>query len=206
MLCVIVANGQKPKTKIELDTINKADYVIACDGAANWLLENNFKIDVIIGDLDSLKIYNKNIKIKKINNQSTNDLTKAFKYALSLNFNKIYFIACHGKREDHFIANFALLNCFAKLKNKDKTQAELKMITNYGEFLVLRKSCEVSVKKNQQISLFALNPNTIASSNGLKYELNNFKFKNLYCASLNEAAKNKVQLHLNDIILFYILF
>ena len=49
----IVANGAFPKSGIPKDILDKSKTIIACDGAANTLDENNHRIDAIIGDLDS---------------------------------------------------------------------------------------------------------------------------------------------------------
>ena len=51
----IVANGVFPKSGISRDILDKSKTIIACDGAANTLNDNNYRIDAIIGDLDSIR-------------------------------------------------------------------------------------------------------------------------------------------------------
>ena len=51
----IVANGAFPKSGIPKNILDKSKTIIACDGAANTLDENNYRIDAIIGDLDSIR-------------------------------------------------------------------------------------------------------------------------------------------------------
>ena len=56
---VIVANGDFPSHPIPLEILNKAISILACDGAADTLLENNYTPNLILGDLDSLSKENK---------------------------------------------------------------------------------------------------------------------------------------------------
>ena len=81
---VIVANGEFPTHPIPLQILNKATSILACDGAANILVEKGYIPDIIIGDLDSLSDENKtkyNNRIMIEENQSQNDLRKAINYA-----------------------------------------------------------------------------------------------------------------------------
>lgn len=63
MYCVIVANGEFCTHEIPLKTLKNADFIIACDGAANSLIKYNTEPNVIIGDLDSLNSIKTNAKI-----------------------------------------------------------------------------------------------------------------------------------------------
>lgn len=208
MNCVILANGEFCTHKIPLNYLKNADFLIACDGAANELLKLKIEPNVIIGDLDSFKNTNTKAKIIKVKNQNTNDLTKAYKHALSMDFNNIYILGAGGKRDDHFIANIALLFQYFKLKNRSKKKVNLKMITNYGEFFIKNSSFTCNTYKGQQISLFCLDKKAKFSSNNLKYELNNFSFKYLNIGTLNEALKNtfSIENHNNKELLVYLNF
>ena len=190
MYCVIVANGEFCTHEIPLKTLKNADFIIACDGAANSLIKYNTEPNVIIGDLDSLNSIKTNAKIIQIKNQSTNDLTKAVKYALGLKYEKIYILGAGGKRDDHFIANISLLMQYFGLKNKYKKTVEFIMQTNFGEFFVSNDDFIKNTFKGQQISFFCLDKNARFSSNNLKYEFKNFCFKELNLGTLNEALKD----------------
>lgn len=204
MNCVILANGEFCTHEIPLNYLKNADFLIACDGAANLDIEPN----VIIGDLDSFKNYQTKAKIIKVKNQNTNDLTKAYKYALSMDFSDIFILGAGGKRDDHFIANIALLFQYFKLKNRSKNKVNLKMITNYGEFFIKNSSFTCNTYKGQQISLFCLDTKAKFSSKNLKYELNSFSFKHLNSGTLNEALMDtfSIENHNNKELLVYLNF
>ena len=102
----IIANGNFPCHKIPLDILKKSNTIIACDGAADKLIKNNYSPDVIIGDMDSIS--NNKIHLNKIieeKDQTDNDLRKAIKYTINNNIHKIDIIGATGLREDHTIGN-----------------------------------------------------------------------------------------------------
>ena len=63
----IIANGNFPCHKIPLDILKKSNTIIACDGAANILDYKKYKIDYIIGDLDSIESSNLNDSLATLN-------------------------------------------------------------------------------------------------------------------------------------------
>lgn len=198
MKCVIVANGEFCKHQKPINTLKNADFIIACDGAANNLILNHYKVDIIIGDLDSFNKTTTNAKIIKINNQNTNDLTKAFKYALNQGFNDIIILGAGGKRDDHFIANLSLFTQYFKLKNKYKEKIKISMQTNYGEFFIFNNDFSINTYIGQQISLFCFDDNARFSSDKLKYNLKKFKFKYLNSGTLNEALSSNFSIINHD--------
>ena len=56
---VIVANGEFPTHPFPLDKLDKAVSILACDGAADTLINYDIVPDIIIGDIDSLSNENK---------------------------------------------------------------------------------------------------------------------------------------------------
>ena len=117
---VIIANGEFPIHSIPLNKLNEAESILACDGAADYLLKKGYVPDIIIGDLDSISSKNKRKYldiIVEIKDQSKNDLRKAIDYAIGNNINDIIIIGASGKREDHLIGNiFSLLKFCSKFQ------------------------------------------------------------------------------------------
>ncbi len=136
----IVADGDFPTASLPLKLLSEADIVIACDGAADSLVAAGFMADYIVGDMDTLsepKQHEFQEKIIRIAEQESNDLTKAFRFALNLcslhtpeeglkkvssgkNVSEyigeadadrldIIVLGATGKREDHTIGNISLL-------------------------------------------------------------------------------------------------
>ena len=183
MRTVILANGEFPKGKEAINILNNDEKIICCDGATENLINYGLKPSIIIGDMDSLS---KEIKAKyadiiiKISEQNTNDLTKAVNWCTSNNINTFNILGATGKREDHSIANIALLSEYSN-------KANVKIISDYGIFKAVSKTSTFNSYIGQQVSIFAMDANTKINSEGLKYPLNNMEFKKWWNGTLNES-------------------
>jgi len=190
---IILANGEFPKSNKALQIIKTAKKIVCCDGAAKKLIDFGVEPSIIIGDMDSLSQENQNkfsdIIIKNPD-QNTNDLTKAVNWCVDNKINNVTILGATGKRDDHTIANIALLGKYTKLLN-------VKIITDYGEFIPITKTTEFNSFAGQQISIFTLTPDVCISSEGLKYPLNNIKLLSWWMGTLNESLANKFKLSFN---------
>lgn len=190
---VILANGEFPKGKLALQILKDNKFLICCDGAINNLLKTNIKPNLIIGDLDSIdeklkKDYSK--ILIEIEEQNTNDLTKAVNWCVANNYNEIEIIGATGKREDHTIANISLLAKYIE-------QIKVQIITDYGVFTPITETTQFKSEKGQQVSIFALDTNVKISSRNLKYPLNNIHLEAWWMGTLNEAVDNNYTIILN---------
>ncbi len=191
---IILANGKFPSNKKVINILKSADKIICCDGAAKKLIDFGLNPTIIIGDMDSLsseikKKYS-NIIIKDPD-QNTNDLTKAVNWCVKNKINNIVIIGATGNREDHTIANISLAGQYVKSLN-------LKIITDYGEFIPITKTTEFKSFAGQQISIFTLTPNVKIQSEGLKYPLNNIKLSRWWMGTLNESLTDRFLLKFNN--------
>ena len=190
----IVANGAFPKSGIPKDILDKSKTIIACDGAANTLDENNYRIDAIIGDLDSIR---SDIKDKyddiiyQYPDQSENDLRKAIEFLISNNVKEASIIGATGKREDHTIGNIFSLSKFCSKIN-------LKIFTETGCFICINKDTEFKSFKGQQVSLFTLNDRTKISTKGLKYNFNKNYISTMFYGTLNESVCENFYVKINN--------
>lgn len=187
---VIIANGLFPTKESVINILKESNYLICCDGAIEHLEKHNISPDVIVGDLDSIPEHcfaKYHDKIVHINEQESNDLSKAFYYAKEKGYKKIYILGATGKRDDHTLANISLLYKFNK-------ELETSIITDYGKWTVSDKSCVLDSHKGQQVSLFASNPRSKIYSEGLKYSLNGLQLEELWTGTLNEATGDKFSL------------
>ena len=114
---VIFANGEKPVHEIPVSITIDARYAVCCDGALSKMEELGRKPDFVVGDCDSLSpetIESLGERLVKITEQETNDLSKAFHFALKrfdISDPKIAIVGATGVREDHTIGNvFHLLD------------------------------------------------------------------------------------------------
>ncbi|AFI05131.1 thiamine diphosphokinase [Helicobacter cetorum] len=190
MQAVILANGEFPKSKKCLEILKNAPFLIACDGAVAPLHELKIEPSVVIGDLDSIDsrlkaLYNPIC----VNEQNSNDLSKAFFYAHKWGYNDFIFLGLNGKREDHALANIFLLFEYFKFCKK------LQAISDYGIFRVLETPFILPSFKGEQISLFSLDFESKFTSKNLKYPLKDLRLNTLFCGTLNEATHNFFSLY-----------
>ncbi|HOF92663.1 MAG TPA: thiamine diphosphokinase [Bacteroidales bacterium] len=181
---IILANGEFPRKPGLLHLLRQAEHVVCCDGAAEKLLNFGREPSVIVGDMDSLSPSLKELyadRIITIDEQETNDLTKAVNYCERAGYRQIILMGATGIREDHTLGNISLLVDYS-LRIED-----ICMQTNYGRIDVVRHYKQLQSYPGQQISLFAIDPSTIVNAEGLKYPLIDRRLTNWWQGSLNEA-------------------
>jgi thiamine pyrophosphokinase len=187
---IILANGSFPCHEIPVAFLKNASRVICCDGAARPLIEFGLDPFAIVGDCDSLdkEILKKyKDRIFRDPEQETNDLTKAVKWCSEKGFMDITIVGATGKREDHTLGNISLLIEYA-------LTVDVYMVTDYGIFYPVFKSCSFKSSPGQQVSFFSISPETEITSSGLLYPLKKRKLKNWWEATLNETTGDSFSL------------
>ncbi|SVD21640.1 uncharacterized protein METZ01_LOCUS374494, partial [marine metagenome] len=172
---VIVANGEFPSHKTPLEILRQSTSILACDGAADTLIDQGYTPDVILGDLDSLSDQSKieyTNHIVETPDQSQNDLRKALNYAKDHNIDDIKIIGASGKREDHTFGNIFSILDYKNLK--------IQLFTNTGIFSCIHKSQKIESFKGQQVSIFTLDNTIKITSNNLKYNFNDTVISAIY--------------------------
>ncbi len=179
---VILANGEYPTAEIPQNILLEAPYVVCCDGAANKYIDMGFLPDAIVGDGDSLKEeYRKRFAsiLYCIDEQESNDQTKAVQFLLKQEKRHIVIVGATGKREDHTLGNISLLIEYARMG------ATVCTCTDYGIFIPCSGKCTMQSYPGQQISIFNFTAKEFRST-GLKYPL--FDFTNWWQGTLNECT------------------
>ena len=185
-LSVLLANGQYPEHKYPLQTLKEAKHIVCLDGAVNKLTENHLNPDIIIGDMDSInsKLREKysDIIIEK-KSQDENDLRKALKWLDQSGYSQITILGATGLRDDHSIANiFSIIDQNFKF--------EVKIVTDYGIFQIVKNKTEINSFKGQPVSLFATKKNIKITTSRLKYNFKSSSLSNLYYGTLNESLSD----------------
>ena len=188
---MILANGKFPGKKSSIELITASDFLICCDGAASKILDLDIEPDIIIGDMDSIDdatLDKLSDRIKEINDQSSNDLSKALKWLINKNIDSVIVLGADGLRDDHSLSNILLF-----LENS--YPYKINIITDHGEFDVINTSLlephgglysqSFSSFKGQGVSVFCSDRQSTFQSTGLRYKLENFSFDKLYGAALN---------------------
>lgn len=207
---VVVANGAFPKHETLLRILHRTPHVIACDGAAETLLNAGFTAQqiTVIGDGDSLAPrLKRQLHFISISEQDDNDLTKATRYVCTqykqtrpqLTANRrlrIAYLGATGKREDHTLGNIALMVHYYNHFNVQPF-----MLTDEGIFIAAHGDCSFDVTPGQQISIFNFGCQQLECQ-GLRWPI--YPFETLWQGTLNEAVHSVVQIKADNSYLIYI--
>ena len=203
---VIVGNGQFPKKEYPLYLLESADYVVCCDGALDTYLRhfsgrNLRRPDVVVGDMDSLSKKTaerfRDIAVK-IDEQETNDQSKAFHYILEHfpDVDTIHILGATGKREDHTIGNLSLLMEYAReMRRQDCGRAvSVDIVSDWSTAFAITDSCTLDVGEGRSVSIICPDNSLNIKSEGLVWPTDNVVFDNLWQATLNRASADRISL------------
>ena len=203
---VIVGNGQFPKREYPLYLLESADYVICCDGAIDTYLRhfrgrNLRRPDVVIGDMDSLSKKTaerfRDIAVK-IDEQETNDQSKAFHYILEHfpDVDTVHILGATGKREDHTIGNLSLLMEYAReMRRQDCGRTVfVDIVSDWSTAFAITDSCTLDVGEGRSVSIICPDNSLNIKSEGLVWPTDNVVFDNLWQATLNRASADRISL------------
>ena len=198
-MTVILASGLFPTTERALRYLREADFLACCDGAANDCVAAGFEPDVIVGDGDSIA---PNVmeryadRVVRIAEQETNDLSKTFHHCLQLGRRDAFVIlGATGKREDHALANLALLMDYAE------EHADVMMVSDFGTFYPCCDTKRLSVNPGQEVSIWNFGASYF-SAEGLMYPL--YDFTKLWQGTLNVATRPDITVHAKGTFLLYV--
>ncbi len=181
-MTVIIANGRFPTHPTPLSYIERASFIVCCDGAANEFIEIGGKPNAIVGDCDSISKENI-VRFADIlypnNDQETNDLTKSVEFCVDKGMKDIIIVGGTGKREDHTLGNISLLAEYVHIAN-------VVMATNWGIFTPINTTTQFKSFIGEQVSIFSIDHTKVSSQN-LKYPLSNRILSNWWEGSLNES-------------------
>ena len=203
---VIVGNGQFPKKEYPLYLLESADCVVCCDGALDTYLRhcsgrNLRRPDVVVGDMDSLSKKTaerfRDIAVK-IDEQETNDQSKAFHYILEHfpDVDTIHILGATGKREDHTIGNLSLLMEYAReMRRQDCGRTVfVDMVSDWSTAFAITDTCTLDVGEGRSVSIICPDNSLNIKSEGLVWPTDNVVFDNLWQATLNRASADRISL------------
>ena len=192
---VILADGERPSHRIPLSLFRSAARVVACDGAWRTAVSLGRKPDAVVGDGDSLdaadvaELERLGVPVVRDPEQDTNDLCKAFRYAVGIaGIERICILGATGKREDHAIGNIFHLVDFAAVN------PDVSIVTDSGVFepvLPPGKMWDDASGINAPISVFASHPDAAMESEGLKWPLDSVRFDSLWRGTLNRIVASR---------------
>lgn len=201
-----MGNGQFPKKEYPLYLLESADCVVCCDGALDTYLRhfsgrNLRRPDVVVGDMDSLSKKTaerfRDIAVK-IDEQETNDQSKAFHYILEHfpDVDTIHILGATGKREDHTIGNLSLLMEYAReMRRQDCGRTvSVDIVSDWSTAFAITDSCTLDVGEGRSVSIICPDNSLNIKSEGLVWPTDNVVFDNLWQTTLNRASADRISL------------
>lgn len=180
---VIVGNGETLQGEIPLQFLQRAQFIVCCDGALDKLLQIGIKPNIVIGDCDSISEEKrhqfKDIIIEDLD-EECNDLQKALKYCIKQQLGPVAVLGASGLRDDHQLANLSILNMYSE-------RMDLIMVSNYGLFSFISEDTTFASLSGQEVSVFSFDGQAVFSFEGLQYPVHNRRFTQLWEGSLNKA-------------------
>ena len=204
---VILADGEAPSHEVPLSFLRYAKTVVACDGAWRTAVKKGRIPDAVVGDGDSLssedlaELERLCVPVFVDAEQDTNDLCKAFRYVMrSGTAGRIVILGATGKREDHSIGNIFHLADFAEV------HPDVRIVTDSGTFEPLMppgREWDCDSKVGRPISVFATHPETIMTSDGLKWPLDGVRFDTLWRGTLNRIVSTRFSIRTDRPVIIF---
>lgn len=201
---VIFLNGVFPHRKVITASIDKNDYLLAADGAANYLRKIKIIPDIILGDLDSINdgvlnyFLKKNVPVIKYTEQETTDFEKSLNFVIQTGLKEIIIFGFTSLRVDHSLNNFSVLKRYYKKLN-------IRFIDDDFIIEFIRKNINFNYRKNQLLSILPFPSARGITTKGLRYALKNESLSlGVREGTLNVATSEKVSVSFRtgDLILF----
>lgn len=195
---VLLVNGEFPVHPAPIEILKSAETIICTDGSANTLIQFGIDPQVIIGDLDSLKIDKNSFNGLLIHdsNQYNTDFEKALDWALKNHIKNLNILGSTGLREDHSLANYFIFSEYSSKMN-------LKLITNHFTITCHEGIRVFKSKPGLIVSIFTILPNTVVSTNFLKYPMKNSVLNPSCRAISNESINSQFQVKSSKPILVF---
>lgn len=192
---VILADGDFPVTEYPHSILRSADKIICCDASVLKLKQNtSLECYRIAGDMDTLPPHEyeryKDIVVQE-REQETNDLSKAFRFAMTLDPESIIILGATGHREDHTLGNISLLADYSALF------PNIRMVTDYGTFIPYNDSFSMEAERGSIVSIFCFDQSVQIKSSGLEYSTDKVVFDRWWKATLNRVVSSPFSLELS---------
>lgn len=189
----IIANGDTPRHPQVLSALAHCDGCVCCDRlppeGAPPLLQ-------VVGDLDSVTgDIAPNLLTDLHEDQETNDLTKAMRWADANHPGvAIHYFAVTGKREDHTLANLALIT---------EAKCATCIFTESGRFdLLTAGSHTLAVEIGEPVSFLSFVQQTI-TVRGVVWPVEQLRLTSLWRATLNKTAATTLGITCESPLLVY---
>ena len=171
--------------------LTESDYIIAVDQAVSSLYKQRIKINLAVGDFDSLSNHSMLLNLNVVRLNAVKDVTdthQALVEAAKINPDELYLIGgIGGERIEHFIVHTMFFNEFPQLVIKDDNSTLFLLEKGVHEF------------SNRDFNTFIGYPKAKISLDGFKYNLNEYRLLpyDPLCIS-NEVSESVGYVHVHE--------
>lgn len=166
-ICYLVGAGDFNEN-IEL---YEDDLLIAVDGGFDSLIKAGYTPDVLVGDLDSVKMQiPESVRVLKYNKEKDEtDMFLAYRIGAKCDYTDFVILGGTGGRLDHTYANLSML-LYAKERGHNITMIDERSMI----ICIKNESVRLTGKPGSYLSIFAIGGNASGVSiKGTKYEVEN---------------------------------
>lgn len=194
-LCAVISGG----VFSELNGIEKADYIIACDKGYEYAVKCAVKPDILVGDFDSYKgeLPSDIPRLSLPAEKDDTDTLAAIRYALAEGYREINLYCAGGGRLDHLFANIQSA-AFAVLKG-----AKVRLIDDDNQIIFFsNSSVKLPPKKGWSLSVFSVTDKcTFVNERGVKYPLEDAVIKNTFPIGVSNEWEGTAEISVKDGVL-----
>lgn len=204
---VIVTGGELVDDE-ELKLYADFSYVVGVDRGAWKIIEAGLRLDLAIGDFDSVKknelfLIKKKAKktIQYSSDKNQTDAELALAYIFKKRYEEIFILGGFGNRADHSLVNVFLLE-------KYTTSGQKVRIKNRGnEIFLLRQGSKIEIINDKQykyISFLSLTDKSVLTLKGFRYPLEKKIIKRKESLSVSNEFREKtafVHVHKGKVLL-----
>lgn len=110
---LLICNGEPPPRGLARRLARGAEFVVAADGGANVARSLGVRVDLIIGDLDSIRPATRkhfaSALVMRVRRQDNTDLEKALDFLRIRRAREVLILGATGGRVDFTLGNFSVL-------------------------------------------------------------------------------------------------
>ena len=198
-ICAIISGGDESCfTKIE-----DVDYIIACDKGYLYALNNDIKVDLVIGDFDSYTgDINEAVNVLRLPiEKDDTDMMTSIRYAVDNKYTDIYVYCALGGRLDHMLGNIQAIMYAAS------NGIRVHVFDFDNDIYVFSDSCiKLGEARNYSLSVLSLSDKCIGVDiEGAKYQLHNATLTNKFPIGISNVWDGDVTISVKSGIMMVIL-
>lgn len=201
MAALVFANGEPPGDAFLSELQGREWTVVAADGGVRHALRAGFRVDAVVGDLDSVDDELRHALgadvFHEVRRADTNDLEKAIRFCIDRGEREIDVVCAGGRRADHALANLSVLVRFRR-------EARVRILDELFTVSLVDGTEIVAGEPGTVISLVAIGTCTGVTTHGLRWDLDDFTLEFSPRGVHNEIASSpaSVSVDAGDLLLF----